>query len=68
MNTLQTCFVFMLNYFHACDYLRCGLTEKLQYCLQVIGMGKPSVYHAAIVLFLEFFAFGLLAIPMLHVK
>ena len=30
-------------------------------------MGKPTVYHAAIVLFLEFFAFGLLAIPMLDV-
>ena len=31
-------------------------------------MGKPSVYHAAIVLFLEFFAFGLLALPMLDVS
>jgi len=36
--------------------------------LQVIGTGKPSVYHAAVVLFLEFFAFGLLAIPMLDVS
>ena len=35
---------------------------------QVIGSGKPSVHHAAVVLFLEFFAFGLLAIPMLDVS
>ncbi|XP_075061854.1 hippocampus abundant transcript 1 protein-like [Mixophyes fleayi] len=31
------------------------------------GMGKPSVYHAVVVIFLEFFAWGLLTTPMLVV-
>ncbi|XP_072815165.1 hippocampus abundant transcript-like protein 1 isoform X5 [Vicugna pacos] len=31
------------------------------------GFGRPSVYHAAIVIFLEFFAWGLLTTPMLNV-
>ncbi|XP_076812768.1 hippocampus abundant transcript 1 protein-like isoform X2 [Clavelina lepadiformis] len=30
------------------------------------GMGKASVYHAVVILFLEFFAFGLMTIPMLE--
>ncbi|XP_045418237.1 hippocampus abundant transcript-like protein 1 isoform X1 [Lemur catta] len=33
----------------------------------VQGFGRPSVYHAAIVIFLEFFAWGLLTTPMLTV-
>ncbi|XP_063644582.1 hippocampus abundant transcript-like protein 1 isoform X4 [Pan troglodytes] len=31
------------------------------------GFGRPSVYHAATVIFLEFFAWGLLTTPMLTV-
>uniref|UniRef100_A0A671Q3U4 Hippocampus abundant transcript 1 protein-like n=1 Tax=Sinocyclocheilus anshuiensis TaxID=1608454 RepID=A0A671Q3U4_9TELE len=31
------------------------------------GIGKPSVYHAVVVIFLEFFAWGLLTMPMLTV-
>lgn len=31
------------------------------------GFGRPSVYHAAIVIFLEFFAWGLLTTSMLTV-
>ncbi|XP_004452323.1 hippocampus abundant transcript-like protein 1 isoform X2 [Dasypus novemcinctus] len=31
------------------------------------GFGRPSVYHAAVVIFLEFFAWGLLTTPMLTV-
>ncbi|XP_030049479.1 hippocampus abundant transcript-like protein 1 [Microcaecilia unicolor] len=31
------------------------------------GIGRPSVYHAMVVIFLEFFAWGLLATPMLTV-
>ncbi|GAA6107701.1 hippocampus abundant transcript 1 protein isoform X1 [Tachysurus ichikawai] len=31
------------------------------------GIGKPSVYHAVVVIFLEFFAWGLLTTPMLTV-
>uniref|UniRef100_A0A3Q4BBU7 Major facilitator superfamily (MFS) profile domain-containing protein n=1 Tax=Mola mola TaxID=94237 RepID=A0A3Q4BBU7_MOLML len=31
------------------------------------GTGRPSVYHAVVVIFLEFFAWGLLTTPMLTV-
>ncbi|KAA8584618.1 hypothetical protein FQN60_008403 [Etheostoma spectabile] len=31
------------------------------------GMGRPTVYHAVVVIFLEFFAWGLLTTPMLTV-
>ncbi|KAF2978074.1 hypothetical protein EK904_008497 [Melospiza melodia maxima] len=31
------------------------------------GIGRPSVYHAVVVIFLEFFAWGLLTTPMLAV-
>nr|CAB3252802.1 hippocampus abundant transcript 1 protein [Phallusia mammillata] len=33
----------------------------------VVSFGKPSVYHAVIVIFLEFFAWGLLTTPMMDV-
>uniref|UniRef100_A0A672MCW4 Major facilitator superfamily (MFS) profile domain-containing protein n=1 Tax=Sinocyclocheilus grahami TaxID=75366 RepID=A0A672MCW4_SINGR len=33
----------------------------------LLGIGKPSVYHAVVVIFLEFFAWGLLTTPMLLV-
>ena len=32
------------------------------------GFGKPSLYHATVVIFLEFFAWGLLTSPMLSVS
>lgn len=32
------------------------------------GIGSPSVYHAVIVIFLEFFAWGLLTAPTLVVS
>lgn len=32
------------------------------------GIGEPSVYHAVVVIFLEFFAWGLLTTPMLTVS
>lgn len=32
------------------------------------GIGRPSVYHAVVVIFLEFFAWGLLTMPMLTVS
>ena len=32
------------------------------------GYGKPSVYHATIIIFLEYFAWGLLTGPMLNVS
>lgn len=36
--------------------------------LQPQGIGSPSVYHAVIVIFLEFFAWGLLTAPTLVVS
>lgn len=35
--------------------------------VQPQGIGEPSVYHAVVVIFLEFFAWGLLTTPMLTV-
>ena len=31
------------------------------------GLGEPSIYHALVVIFLEFFAWGLLTSPMITV-
>ena len=36
--------------------------------MQRQGVGEPSVYHAVAVIFLEFFAWGLLTTPMLTVS
>uniref|UniRef100_F6R1J3 Major facilitator superfamily domain containing 14A n=1 Tax=Bos taurus TaxID=9913 RepID=F6R1J3_BOVIN len=42
--------------------VRCG-----KHCPKPQGIGSPSVYHAVIVIFLEFFAWGLLTAPTLVV-
>ncbi|XP_063644522.1 major facilitator superfamily domain-containing 14C-like isoform X2 [Pan troglodytes] len=43
-------------------------TLPTAYSSQILqGFGRPSVYHAAIVIFLEFFAWGLLTTPVLTV-
>uniref|UniRef100_A0A8C9T175 Hippocampus abundant transcript 1 protein n=1 Tax=Scleropages formosus TaxID=113540 RepID=A0A8C9T175_SCLFO len=56
-----------------------SLTHSLTHCLWWVakffthhhdhaqGIGEPSVYHAVVVIFLEFFAWGLLTTPMLTV-
>ncbi|XP_038115891.1 hippocampus abundant transcript 1 protein isoform X4 [Culex quinquefasciatus] len=48
--------------------------QNLLYYLRVIfnhckssGIGEPSVYHALVVIFLEFFAWGLLTMPVINV-
>ncbi|XP_055631688.1 hippocampus abundant transcript 1 protein isoform X3 [Toxorhynchites rutilus septentrionalis] len=48
--------------------------QNLVYFLRVIfnhckssGIGEPSVYHALVVIFLEFFAWGLLTMPVITV-
>ncbi|XP_058464443.1 hippocampus abundant transcript 1 protein isoform X2 [Malaya genurostris] len=48
--------------------------QNLNYFLRVIfnhckssGIGEPSVYHALVVIFLEFFAWGLLTMPVINV-
>lgn len=35
---------------------------------QSAGIGEPSVYHALVVIFLEFFAWGLLTMPLITVS
>lgn len=35
--------------------------------LQTSGIGMPSLYHALVVIFLEFFAWGLLTMPVISV-
>lgn len=38
------------------------------FSFQSSGIGEPSVYHALIVIFLEFFAWGLLTMPIINVS
>ena len=46
----------------------CNLLTQFAIILIFQGFGKPNVYHATIVIFLEFFAWGLLTSPMLTVS
>ncbi|KAJ8040687.1 Hippocampus abundant transcript 1 protein [Holothuria leucospilota] len=41
--------------------------KKAKESIELTGIGDPSIYHALIVIFLEFFAWGLLTNPMLTV-
>lgn len=50
------------------DQDRCIFFCLWSYVLQRQGIGEPSVYHAVVVIFLEFFAWGLLTTPMLTVS
>ncbi|EPY77946.1 hypothetical protein CB1_001157001, partial [Camelus ferus] len=54
---------FFLDFGKGTEY--CNYSAYVTSSLQ--GFGRPSVYHAAIVIFLEFFAWGLLTTPMLNV-
>lgn len=40
----------------------------IRFFLQSSGIGEPSVYHALVVIFLEFFAWGLLTMPVISVS
>uniref|UniRef100_A0A4W3H6K9 Hippocampus abundant transcript 1 protein n=1 Tax=Callorhinchus milii TaxID=7868 RepID=A0A4W3H6K9_CALMI len=51
----------------AAKVMYCFLMNIYLASLQPQGIGEPSVYHAVIVIFLEFFAWGLLTTPMLTV-
>ena len=42
-------------------------TKKLEGVVTASGIGEPSIYHALVVIFLEFFAWGLLTSPMITV-
>jgi MFS family permease len=42
-------------------------TKKLEGVITSSGFGEPSIYHALVVIFLEFFAWGLLTSPMITV-
>nr|CAD7432267.1 unnamed protein product [Timema monikensis] len=41
------------------------LPSKDGFLFQTSGIGEPSVYHALVVIFLEFFAWGLLTMPII---
>lgn len=55
-------FTMFLWYFKIIDFYLFAVLFQLP------GVGRPSVYHAAVVIFLEFFAWGLLTTPMLTVS
>ncbi|KAI9587060.1 hypothetical protein GQX74_002907 [Glossina fuscipes] len=49
---------------------KCKFWSCLQWiclCLKNSGIGEPSVHHALVVIFLEFFAWGLLTMPVIAV-
>ncbi len=43
-------------------------SKYMWFSLQGSGIGEPSLYHALVVIFLEFFAWGLLTTPMITVS
>lgn len=56
----------LITFLFYCLSLSCSLSHSTS--LQPQGIGEPSVYHAVVVIFLEFFAWGLLTTPMLTVN
>lgn len=46
---------------------RCNTCQRVWKHLKTSGIGEPSVYHALVVIFLEFFAWGLLTMPVISV-
>eukprot|EP00096_Caligus_rogercresseyi_P010192 TRINITY_DN3621_c0_g2_i1.p1 TRINITY_DN3621_c0_g2~~TRINITY_DN3621_c0_g2_i1.p1 ORF type:complete len:526 (+),score=162.18 TRINITY_DN3621_c0_g2_i1:410-1987(+) len=48
-------------------YLRGGKAKKMEGVVPSSGVGEASIYHALVVIFLEFFAWGLLTSPMITV-
>lgn len=55
----------MTVFLHSC---LCTYVNTMCHYFIFQGFGKPNVYHATIVIFLEFFAWGLLTSPMLTVS
>lgn len=57
---------------HVEEMCLCFWATHMSVCVtasfQPQGIGEPSVYHAVVVIFLEFFAWGLLTTPMLTVS
>jgi len=47
--------------------LRVPKSKKMEGVVTSTGLGEPSIYHALVVIFLEFFAWGLLTSPMITV-
>lgn len=47
--------------------MRVPKTKKMEGVVTSTGLGQASVYHALVVIFLEFFAWGLLTSPMITV-
>ena len=47
--------------------MRVPKAKKMEGMVTSSGLGEPSIYHALVVIFLEFFAWGLLTSPMITV-
>jgi len=47
--------------------MRVPKAKKMEGVVTSSGLGEPSIYHALVVIFLEFFAWGLLTSPMITV-
>ena len=47
--------------------MRVPKAKKMEAMVTSSGLGEPSIYHALVVIFLEFFAWGLLTSPMITV-
>lgn len=58
----------MLNSSYSLFSVSVCVCVSLSVSIQPQGIGEPSVYHAVVVIFLEFFAWGLLTTPMLTVS
>lgn len=80
MNRLYYCSLFVLNVCIFCFvfsiFISCRLiidfnvsiSNRFPFEFQSAGIGEPSVYHALVVIFLEFFAWGLLTMPVITVS
>uniref|UniRef100_G3PXM5 Hippocampus abundant transcript 1 protein n=1 Tax=Gasterosteus aculeatus aculeatus TaxID=481459 RepID=G3PXM5_GASAC len=64
---IYTLYIYILNKMNVVIRLITFLCVCLFVSVQPQGIGEPSVYHAVVVIFLEFFAWGLLTTPMLTV-
>lgn len=65
VNERQTSFIFSSG---DCDYSGIYIVFFSFLFTQTSGLGQASIYHALVVIFLEFFAWGLLTSPIISVS
>ena len=68
---MSSCFLSLENHSQLKNHFQSNfLNHNLFLCLfkHVDVMDRPSVYHATVVIFLEFFAWGLLTSPSIAVS